>query len=197
MAELLLEIGFEEMPAPWLADLGTQLASRFSDAAERERLEPKRADVQWTPRRLVLGAELLARQADREEPVWGPSLKVAKDAAGKWTGAAQGFAKKNGVSVDALRQAAKDPAKPDEQYLLHLKRRATFWSSLAMPKPPATGTQCSPSPMKCLPTLRRTPPSRWTSQTFWPAKATRPGHSRPTSPPLTRKAPPWRQTGRA
>ena len=56
--------------------------------------------VCWTPRRLVTRAEVLARQADREEPVWGPSLKAAKDAAGKWTGAAQGFARKNGVAVD-------------------------------------------------------------------------------------------------
>jgi len=122
VAELLLEIGFEEMPAPWLADLGAQLERRFTDAAGREQLEPKRAEVSWSPRRLVLGAELLARQADREEPVWGPSLKVAKDAAGKWTGAAQGFAKKNGVAADALRQGAKDPAKPEELYLLHVKQ---------------------------------------------------------------------------
>ena len=67
---------------------------------------------------------VLARQADREEPVWGPSLKVAKDAAGKWTGAAQGFAKKNGVAVDALQDGAKDPAKPDELYLLFTRKTA-------------------------------------------------------------------------
>ena len=54
-------------------------------------------------------AELPARQADREEPVWGPALKVAKDAAGAWTAAAQGFAKKNGVAVDALAAEAEGP----------------------------------------------------------------------------------------
>ena len=83
MAELLIEIGFEEMPAPWLAGLAEQLRTRFVEAAAREFLEAKDASVAWTPRRLVLQAELPARQSDREEPVWGPALKVAKDAGGR------------------------------------------------------------------------------------------------------------------
>jgi glycyl-tRNA synthetase beta chain len=78
--------------------------------------------VAYTPRRLVLRAEVPSRQPDREEPVWGPSLKVAKDPAGKWTGAALGFAKKNAVAVGDLTEAAKDPAKPGERYLLHVKK---------------------------------------------------------------------------
>ena len=41
---------------------------------------------QATPRRLAAVVHnLAARQADREEPVWGPALKAAKDAAGAWT----------------------------------------------------------------------------------------------------------------
>ena len=52
-----------------------------------------------TPRRLVLRSTVAARQADREERLWGPSVKVARDAAGAWTGAAQGFAKKSGVAA--------------------------------------------------------------------------------------------------
>ena len=78
----------------------------------------------YTPRRLVLRADVPARQPDREEPVWGPALKVAKDAAGKWTGAAQGFAKKNAVAVEDLGEGAKDPAKPGELYLLHVRKVA-------------------------------------------------------------------------
>src|SRR5260221_650371 len=112
------------MPAPWLPGLADQLRLRFTEAASREFLEPKSVQVFQTPRRLVLGAELLVRQADREEPVWGPSLKAAKDAAGKWTGAAQGFAKKNGVAVEGLQDGVKDPAKPDERYLLLTRKRA-------------------------------------------------------------------------
>ncbi len=124
MPELLLEIGFEEMPAAWLPGLADQLQARFLEAAGRELLAAQDAAVCWTPRRLVLRAEVLARQPDREEPVWGPALKVAKDAAGKWTGAAQGFAKKNGVGVLDLGEGAKDPAKPGERYLLHVRKVA-------------------------------------------------------------------------
>src|SRR5262245_59596833 len=124
VAELLIEIGFEEMPAPWLEGLAKQLQTRFVDAAAKEFLEAQDAHVAWTPRRLVLRAELDARQSDREEPVWGPALKVAKDASGAWTAAAQGFAKKNGVAVDALIQKAKDESKPGELNLLFVKKVA-------------------------------------------------------------------------
>jgi glycyl-tRNA synthetase beta chain len=124
VAELLVEIGFEEMPAPWLPGLAEQLRTRFVDAAAREFLEAKDTAVAWTPRRLVLRADLPARQADREEPVWGPALKVAKDASGAWTAAAQGFAKKNGVAVEALFQKPKDEAKPGELNLLFVRKVA-------------------------------------------------------------------------
>ena len=124
MAELLAEVGFEEMPAPWLPGLAEQLRSRFLDAAGREFLEARDAVVFHTPRRLVLRADVPARQPDREEPVWGPALKVAKDAAGQWTGAARGFAKKNAVAVESLGEAAKDPAKPAELFLFHVRKVA-------------------------------------------------------------------------
>jgi glycyl-tRNA synthetase beta chain len=124
VAELLVEIGFEEMPAPWLPGLAEQMRARFLEAAGREFLDAKAAAVVYTPRRLVLRADVPPRQPDREEPVWGPALKVAKDAAGEWTGAAQGFARKNAVAVADLREGAKDPAKPGELYLLHVRKVA-------------------------------------------------------------------------
>ncbi|HSD65833.1 MAG TPA: glycine--tRNA ligase subunit beta [Vicinamibacteria bacterium] len=124
MAELLVEIGFEEMPAPWLPGLAEQMRARFLEAAGRELLEAGEVAVAYTPRRLVLRTEVPARQPDREEPVWGPSLKVARDAAGKWTGAALGFAKKNAVAVEDLAEGAKDPAKPGERNLLHVRKVA-------------------------------------------------------------------------
>jgi glycyl-tRNA synthetase beta chain len=133
VAELLIEIGFEEMPAPWLPGLAEQLRTRFVDAAAREFLEAKDAAVAWTPRRLVLRADLPARQADREEPVWGPALKVAKDASGAWTAAAQGFAKKNGVAVEALLQKPKDESKPAELNLLFVKKVAGRATGELMP----------------------------------------------------------------
>jgi len=122
VAELLLEVGFEEMPAPWLAGLAEQLRVLFLEAAAREFLDPTDAAALYTPRRLVLRAQLNARQSDREEPVWGPSVRIARDAAGNWTGAALGFAKKNDTPVTDLREGAKDPAKPGELFLLHVRR---------------------------------------------------------------------------
>ena len=133
MPELLIEIGFEEMPAPWLPGLAEQLQARLGEGVEREFLEAGKMAVAWTPRRLVLRADLPPRQADREEPVWGPALKVAKDAAGAWTQAAQGFARKNGVAVTDLQQAPKDPAKPGELNLLFVKRVAGRATSELVP----------------------------------------------------------------
>jgi glycyl-tRNA synthetase beta chain len=121
MAELLLEIGVEEMPAPWLPGLMEQLRQRFDELAGAEHLSPAGTVALSTPRRLVLRAEVAARQADREEKMWGPSVKVARDAGGAWTGAAQGFAKKSGVRPDDLQQAAKDPAGA-EVYLFHVRK---------------------------------------------------------------------------
>ncbi len=43
---------------------------------------------------------------------------------GAWTGAAQGFAKKNGVAVTDLQQGPKDPLEADEIYLLFVKKIA-------------------------------------------------------------------------
>ena len=124
MAELLVEIGVEEMPAPWLPGLASQLSSGFTQAAAKGHLEPGGAEAYWTPRRLVLRAQVAERQPDREEHVWGPSLKVAKDGAGKWTGAAQGFARKNGVEVEALQEAPRNPKKPEETHLLFARKTA-------------------------------------------------------------------------
>ena len=107
MAEFLLEIGFEEMPAPWLAGLADQLQTKFTALADGEQLAPADARVLWTSRRLVLVTQVKARQEDRTVVEWGPAAKIAKDAAGNWSKAAEGFAKKQGVALDALTLAPK------------------------------------------------------------------------------------------
>jgi glycyl-tRNA synthetase beta chain len=132
LPEFLLEIGCEELPAPWLPDLAGQLRVRLEEHLGREHLAGP-CGSHWTPRRLVARAEVPARQADREEQAWGPSLKVAKDAHGKWTGAAFGFAKKNGVAPDALGQAAKDASAPDDIHLVHVRKVAGRDAALVLP----------------------------------------------------------------
>ena len=122
MAELLIEVGCEEMPASWLPGLADQIQKRFTEAAARERLDPEHVRAFRTPRRLVLAAALVDRQAAREEQVFGPAVRAARDAAGKWTAAAEGFARKNGVAPDALGQAPKDPARPDDLSLVFVRK---------------------------------------------------------------------------
>ncbi len=113
MAEFLFEIGFEEMPAPWLSDLARQLQAKFESLANDAQLSPSNARVSWTSRRLVLVAEVKARQDDRTVVEWGPAARIARDAAGAWSKAAEGFAKKQGVGLDVLTLAAKAEGSAD------------------------------------------------------------------------------------
>ena len=110
------------MPASWLPGLTEQLRQRFVELAQASLLVPERVQSFSTPRRLVVTGQVAARQADREETVWGPSLKVAREASGAWTGAASGFAKKSARSVDQLQQGAKDPAAANDLYLFFVRK---------------------------------------------------------------------------
>lgn len=104
MSDFLLEIGLEEVPARMIASAEAELGRRVNELLTRERLLGPAASVTTysTPRRLaVLVSDVLARQADTEEKMTGPSWKVAfKD--DKPTTAAEAFAKKAGVALSAL-----------------------------------------------------------------------------------------------
>ena len=117
---LLLEIGCEEIPARFLAgtqrQFGERLAANLAILRLRERKpsgprEGLAADVAKdpglstysTPRRLVAYVpDVLTTQPDQTEEVMGPPVKVAFDASGKPTRAAESFAQKNGVRVETL-----------------------------------------------------------------------------------------------
>src|SRR6516164_8299265 len=104
MADFLVEIGLEEVPARMIAGAESELGRRVSDLLTRERLleSGARASTYSTPRRLAVLVEgVLPAQADTEEKLTGPSWKVAfKDDTP--TPAAEAFAKKAGVTVSAL-----------------------------------------------------------------------------------------------
>lgn len=104
MADFLLEIGLDEIPARMIAQAEAELGRRVHDLLTRERLLAADGKVTTcsTPRRLAVLVEgVLAAQADTEEQLTGPSWKVAfKD--GAPTAAAEAFAKKAGVEVAAL-----------------------------------------------------------------------------------------------
>ncbi len=104
MADFLLEIGLEEVPARMIAGAEAELGRRVRDLLTRERLLGLDAKLTTysTPRRLAVLAEgVQPGQADTEEQLTGPSWKVAfKD--GAPTAAAEAFAKKAGVPVASL-----------------------------------------------------------------------------------------------
>jgi glycyl-tRNA synthetase beta chain len=130
MADFLLEIGLEEVPARMIAAAQQDLSTRLRSLLERERLVNFTGSNIWeggerlengvpvpaglkvqgqylirsysTPRRLavhVKGVKL--KQDDFKEQLIGPSWKVAFKE-GAPTPAAEAFAKKAGVAVDAL-----------------------------------------------------------------------------------------------
>lgn len=107
MADFLLEVGVEEIPARMIEVARAELARRVNDLLSRERLfvsapEPDSILSFSTPRRLaVLARGVLLRQADSEEVLTGPSAKVAYSD-GKPTKAAEAFARKAGVDPAAL-----------------------------------------------------------------------------------------------
>ncbi len=104
MSNFLLEIGLEEVPARMIAGAEAELGRRVNELLTRERLLGPAAKLTTysTPRRLAVFVEdVLPSQADTEEKLTGPSWKVAfKD--GAPTAAAEAFAKKAGVAVEAL-----------------------------------------------------------------------------------------------
>src|ERR1035437_3926882 len=104
MADFLLEIGLEEVPARMITGAEAELGRRVNELLTREVLlaAGDKLTTYSTARRLAVLVEgVLASQADTEEQLTGPSWKVAfKD--GAPTPAAEAFAKKAGVAVTAL-----------------------------------------------------------------------------------------------
>ena len=106
MAELLLEVGLEEIPARMIADAQAELARRVEALLARQRLlESATAITSYsTPRRLAVRVQgVLAQQLDLEEELTGPSWKAAFPD-GQPGPAALAFAKKAGVPVMALKK---------------------------------------------------------------------------------------------
>ncbi|HEY5214168.1 MAG TPA: glycine--tRNA ligase subunit beta, partial [Acidobacteriaceae bacterium] len=122
MPDFLLEIGLEEVPARMIASAQAELLRRTLALLEREHLiepgttsavgsdEPVKkfigelaAESYSTPRRLaVLIENVREQQEDITEETTGPAVKIAfKD--GLPTPAAEAFARKAGVTVEALR----------------------------------------------------------------------------------------------
>jgi glycyl-tRNA synthetase beta chain len=107
MADLLLEIGTEEIPAGFIPPALRQLEEDLGKALDEARLSHGEVKAVGTPRRLTVWArKVAARQPDARTQALGPPVQAAFDAEGKPTQAALGFARSQGVEVSALSRAA-------------------------------------------------------------------------------------------
>jgi glycyl-tRNA synthetase beta chain len=104
VADLLLEIGTEELPASAIYDALGQIEMLVPGLFGKARVSFEEMWTLATPRRLAVTvrgvAERAAAQVTRKK---GPPLSAAKAEDGSWTQAAVGFAKTQGLEPDDLR----------------------------------------------------------------------------------------------
>lgn len=102
-ADFLVELGTEELPPKALKKLSAAFSKGIISGLKEHDLEFGAVKSYATPRRLALVVEGLAEQTPLKEVVsWGPPAKVAFDAEGKPSKAAEAFARKNGLELGAL-----------------------------------------------------------------------------------------------
>lgn len=100
---LLLEIGLEEMPARFITDSINQLASKVENWLNTNNIGFEGISIFSTPRRLaLLVANVDERQEDSEEEAKGPAKKIALTEDGKWSKAAMGFTRGQGMTVEDI-----------------------------------------------------------------------------------------------
>lgn len=104
-ANLLIEIGTEELPPNALTILGESFLAGCLTALEKSRLVDNGTSARWfaTPRRLAVWIkDVRVKQSDEITARRGPAIRAAFDEHGHPTQAALGFAGSCGVDVDAL-----------------------------------------------------------------------------------------------
>lgn len=101
--DLLLEIGLEEMPAHVVTPSRIQLEEKVIKFLDEHHLDYETVQSFATPRRLAVKVTAIPeQQADVEEEVKGPAKKIALDAEGNWSKAAQGFVRGQGVTTEDI-----------------------------------------------------------------------------------------------
>ncbi len=100
---LLVELGLEEIPAYIVTPAMAQLRDKMAQFLIDNRLDFKDIQMFSTPRRLAVRVSGLAeRQEDLTEDFKGPSKKIALDADGNFTKAAEGFVRGKGLTTAAI-----------------------------------------------------------------------------------------------
>jgi len=108
-ADLLFELGTEELPPGALAKLSAALETEILRRLDQAGITHGAATRYAAPRRLALWIRDVAlTQPDRIEERRGPALQAAFDQDGKPTKALEGFARSCGVTPDQLQQQETD-----------------------------------------------------------------------------------------
>ena len=154
-ADLLIELGCEELPPKALSKLGQSLFDAFSNQLNKAGLtfNVEGSHAFYTPRRLALLISGVAgKQPDQVTDRKGPALATAFDAENQPTPAATGFARSVGKSVDELET---------------LKTDAGEWLYCRIEKPgQALEDLLYPMLEKALADLPVAKPMRWASNDF-------------------------------
>lgn len=100
---LAFEIGTEEIPAFDLAGAVKQLSTMVPSLLDDAAIPHGAVKIFSSPRRLIVIAEEIPEATEEKNEVFkGPSAKIAFDAEGNPTKAAQGFARGKGVDPSSL-----------------------------------------------------------------------------------------------
>ena len=114
-ADLLFELGTEELPPKALMSLSNALFKGIQKGLGENKLNFNEVQSFAAPRRLaVIIKDLDVRTPDTEVVAWGPPVKVAFDAEGNATKAAQAFANKNGLNLKELPSKIESDGKQDK-----------------------------------------------------------------------------------
>ena len=113
--DFLVEIGTEELPPKALLTLSNAFRDEVLAQLTTAQLTFGEVQTYAAPRRLTIVINALDEQTPTKEIVaWGPPVKVALDADGKPTRAAEAFAKKNGIAIDELSNKIENDGKQDK-----------------------------------------------------------------------------------
>ena len=138
--EFLLEVRTEEIPARMLPGAIKELGTRIFEELMARGVPPTEIETGFTPRRLwLVMKELPEKEMDQRIPLIGPPVATAFDVHGKPTVAAEGFAKRLGLDVGALKRREFSPGVADADLLLQedavTLSMKSFGGDFSKPKP--------------------------------------------------------------
>ena len=129
-AEMLFEIGTEELPAAYLPSLIEQLGRETAALLQAHHLMVQRITSYGTPLRLVIIVRgLTTTQHKPAEEIRGPSKHAAYDKEGKPTPALQGFLRSQGGTAADIKIISSEKG----DYLYFTKRATTIPTATVLP----------------------------------------------------------------